>query len=101
MTTDIHPEATNGLRYLPAKRAKTMRTLAREDIRKLNRDLRIMIATNGTLPRILNVLADDESVVEIVNQQIVNGAAMMPEMEQLPGGRVLQRNILLKGRNSG
>jgi chorismate lyase len=76
-------------------------TLSDEEIRKLNRDLRILIATNGTLTRILSVVANDEIVVQIVNQQILNGAANAPEVEQLPSGRVLQRNILLKGQSSG
>ncbi|MGB8206603.1 MAG: chorismate--pyruvate lyase, partial [Mycobacterium sp.] len=32
--------------------------LSDEDIRKLDRDLRILIATNGTLSRILTVVAN-------------------------------------------
>ena len=40
------------------------------EIRKLNRDLRILIATNGTLTRILSVVANDEIVVQIIKQQI-------------------------------
>jgi chorismate lyase len=71
------------------------------EIRKLDRDLRILIATDGTLTRILNVVADDEIVVDIIKQQIHDVAPKVPELDQLPSGRVLQRHILLKGRNSG
>lgn len=75
--------------------------LSDEEIRKLNRDLRILIATNGALTRILNVVADDEIVVQIIKQQIHYVAPQIPDLEQLTRGRVLQRNILLKGRSSG
>jgi chorismate lyase len=75
--------------------------LSDEEIRKLNRDLRILIATNGTLTRILSVLADDEIVVQIVRQQIHDAAPKIPELEHSAIGRVLQRDILLKGRSSG
>jgi chorismate--pyruvate lyase len=71
------------------------------EIRKLNRALRILIATNGTLTRILNVLANEEIVVEIIKQQIHDVAPEIPELEDLAIGRVLQRDILLKGRTSG
>ncbi len=71
------------------------------EIRKLNRDLRILIATNGTLTRILKVLANEEIVVEIIKQQIHDVAPKIPELEDLAIGRVLQRDILLKGRTSG
>jgi chorismate lyase len=68
--------------------------LSDDEIRRLNRDLRILIASNGTLTRILGIVADDEIVVQIVEQQV-------HDSEQLLSGRVLQRQILLKGRNSG
>ena len=71
------------------------------EIRKLNRDLRILIATNGTLTRILNVLANEEIAVQIIKQQIHDVAPKIPELEDLAIGRVLQRDILLKGRTSG
>ncbi len=71
------------------------------EIRKLNRDLRILIATNGTLTRILNVVANDEIVVQIIKQQIHDVAPKIPEFEHLAIGRVLQRDILLKGGSSG
>ncbi len=38
--------------------------------RKLNRDLRILMAANGTLTRVLNIVADDEVIVQIVKQRI-------------------------------
>jgi chorismate lyase len=75
--------------------------LSDEDIRKLDRDLRILIATNGTLSRILTVVANDEIVVQIVEQQIHDVVPKIPELEQLAIGRVLQRRILLKGRSMG
>jgi chorismate lyase len=71
------------------------------EIRKLDRDLRILIATNGTLTRILNVLANEEIAVEIVRQQIHDVAPKELELEDSAIGRVLQRDILLKGRTSG
>lgn len=75
--------------------------LSDEEIRKLNRDLRILIATDGTLTRILSIVAGDEAVVQIVEQQIHEVAPKMSELDQLPSGRVLRRRILLKGRSSG
>ena len=71
------------------------------EIQKLNRDLRILIACNGTLTRILGIVANDEIVVQIVEQQVQNMASTMPDFEQLPNGRVLQRRIFLNGRSSG
>jgi chorismate lyase len=75
--------------------------LSDEQIRQLDRDLQILIATNGTLTRILNVLTNDEIVVQIIKQQIHDGSSKMPGMEHSSIGRVLQRDILLCGRNSG
>jgi chorismate lyase len=72
-----------------------------DEIRKLNRDLRILIASNGTLTRVLGMLANDEIVVQIVEQQVHGSAPGIPGLEHLPSGRVLQRRILLKGRSSG
>ena len=71
-----------------------------DEIRKLNRDLRILIASNGTLTRVLGIVANDEIVVQIVEQQVHRTAPRIPGLEQLPSGRVLQRRILLKGRSS-
>jgi len=73
--------------------------LAGEEIRKLNRDLRILIATNGTLTRILGMVADEEIIVQIIKQQI--HPRETAESGQLSGGRILQRHVLLKGRSSG
>lgn len=72
-----------------------------EEIRKLNSDLRILIACDGTLTRILGIVANDEIVVQIFEQQVHGMAPRIPDLEQLPSGRVLQRQILLKGRSSG
>ncbi|KJX75848.1 chorismate--pyruvate lyase family protein [Mycobacterium lepromatosis] len=79
----------------------TNRTLSREEIRKLDRDLRILVATNGTLTRVLNVVTNEEIIVDIINQQILDAAPKVPELENSEIGRVLQRDILLKGRKSG
>jgi chorismate-pyruvate lyase len=75
--------------------------LSDDEIRKLDRDLRILIATNGTLTRILNVVADDEIAVEVVKQEIHHLAPNVPEFEPFVIGRVLQRQSVLKGRSSG
>ena len=95
MTADIHQEAKRGQW---ADRDTMQRFLSDDEVDKLNRELRILIATNGTLTRILGVVANDEIVLEIIDQQIRDVAPKLPEVEQLPSGRVLQRHILLKGR---
>ena len=79
----------------------TKSILSKERIGKLNRDLRILVATNGTLTRILNVLANEEIVVQIIKQEIHADTSKIPELQNLSIGRILQRDILLKGRNSG
>jgi chorismate--pyruvate lyase len=76
-------------------------TLGCEQIRKLNRDLRLLIATNGTLTRILGIVADEEIVVHIIEQEIHRVAPEKVERRQLPGDRVLQRRVVLQGRSSG
>src|SRR5437588_11698731 len=75
--------------------------LCDEEIRKLDRDLRILIATNGTLTRILSVVTNDEIVVQIIKQKIHRFAPEMTELEDSASGRILERRILLKGRSSG
>lgn len=75
--------------------------LSAAEIKRLNRDLRILIATNGTMTRMLQALANEEIVVDIVKQQIHDVAPEMPELQGIAMGRVLQRDILLKGRTSG
>ncbi|WP_428342907.1 chorismate--pyruvate lyase family protein [Mycobacterium sp.] len=75
--------------------------LAAAEICKLNRDLRLLIETNGTLTRILRVLADEEIIVQIINQKIAPHAPEETKSRQLAGDRILQRHVLLKGRNSG
>lgn len=85
---------------LSPRNKQTDRTLSDEEIRKLDRDLRILIATNGTLTRILNVMANEEIDVQIMHQRIRN-APKIPELAHSTVGRVLQRDILLKGRTSG
>lgn len=98
MTTDIHQEAKRGQW---ADQDTVQRFLSDDEVDKLNRELRILVATNGTLTRILGVVANDEIVLEIIDQQIRDIAPKLPEVEQLPSGRILQRHILLKGRSSG
>ena len=98
MMAEIHQK--DGLGYL-AGRDAIEGFLPDDEIRKLNRELRILIASNGTLTRILGIVADDEIVVQIIEQQIHDGPPRISGLEQLPSGRVLQRRILLKGRSSG
>lgn len=82
------PRPVTGLQHRPDNISCL---LPEDEIRKLDRDLRILIASNGTLTRILGIVADDEIIVRIIDQQV----------HQTPGGRRLQRRILLKGRSSG
>jgi len=98
MTADIHQQAERGCWAGPDA---IECFLPDEEIRKLNRDLRILIASNGTLTRVLGMVANDEIVVQIVEQQVHAHAPRIPGSEHLPSGRLLQRQILLKGRSSG
>jgi chorismate lyase len=98
MMPDIHQEA--GLGHWAGRDAIEC-FLPDDEIRKLNRDLRILIASNGTLTRILGIVANDEIIVQIIEQQVHGMASRIPGLEQLPSGRVLQRRILLNGRSSG
>lgn len=72
--------------------------IAGEQIHQLHRDLRILIATNGTLTRILGVVADEDIIVQIIDQRVLRHT---DAVEPLPSGRTLQRRVLLKGRDSG
>jgi chorismate--pyruvate lyase len=72
-----------------------------DDIRRLDRDLRILIACNGTLTRILGIVADEEIVVDIVDQQFRGDSPWVPASGPQLNGRVLQRRVFLKGRSSG
>ncbi|WP_232064911.1 chorismate--pyruvate lyase family protein [Mycobacterium cookii] len=75
--------------------------LTDDEIRTLNRDLRILIASNGTLTRILGIVADDEIFVQILEQQVHETMPGTSGPEQPPDGRLLRRRILLRGRSSG
>jgi chorismate lyase len=75
--------------------------LQENEIRRLDRDLRILIACNGTLTRTLGIVADDEIVVNIVDQQFRGDSPWVSESGPQLGGRVLQRRVFLKGRSSG
>jgi chorismate lyase len=98
MTSETHQLVGLGF---PAGREAVECFLPEAEIRKLDRDLRILIASNGTLTRILGIVADDEVVVQIVEQHVHGAAPQISGLEQLPGGRILQRRILLNGRSSG
>ncbi|MCV7077609.1 chorismate--pyruvate lyase family protein [Mycobacterium szulgai] len=88
----------------PGKRSRSRYNLSEQEIRKLSRDLRMLIATNGTLTRILSIVKDDDVDVQIVEQQIhPSGSGAASETADSPEshGRTMQRNVLLKGRRSG
>ncbi|WP_204078975.1 chorismate--pyruvate lyase family protein [Mycobacterium riyadhense] len=86
----------NPLRKRPVRR----RFLAAEEVRELSRDLRMLIATNGTLTGILGIVIDDDIDVEIVEQQSPSTAPETAYSERSIGGS-MQRRFLLKGRCSG
>jgi chorismate--pyruvate lyase len=75
--------------------------LVGEEIRKLNRDLRILVATDGTLTRMLGTVAGEEIFVEVVQQQIHRVTPKAADNGPIPAGRVLRRHVLLTGRSSG
>jgi chorismate-pyruvate lyase len=75
--------------------------LAAAEFCRLNRDLQLLIGTNGTLTRILRVVADEEIVVQIIDQKIRPPVADEVGSGLLAGERILQRHVLLKGRSSG
>jgi len=60
----------------------------------------MLLATNGTLTRILGVVSNDEIVVQLIKQQIHPISTKMPEFEDLATSRVLRRRVLLSGRRS-
>jgi chorismate-pyruvate lyase len=97
MTSDVHQTGRFG-RW--ADRGTPQRLLPEDEIRRLDRDLRILIASNGTLTRILGIVADEEIVVDIVDQQFCGESSWVPSSGTRPGGRILQRRIFLKGRSS-
>lgn len=75
--------------------------MSEDKIQTLDRDLRILIETDGTLTRMLRVVYDDEIDVKIIDQRIGLAApSYVPEFDKSIG-RVLDRQILLCGRNSG
>ncbi|WP_165759389.1 chorismate--pyruvate lyase family protein [Mycobacterium decipiens] len=75
--------------------------LTAEEIRKFGRDLRILLATNGTLPRILGILANDDIFTQIIDRDICVATPEMRSPERPFNGRTLHRKVLLKGRSSG
>jgi chorismate--pyruvate lyase len=66
------------------------RFLSDEEICLLDRDLRILVATNGTLTRILGIVTGDEIVVQTIGQVIQPTAS----------GRSLERQVVLSVRHS-
>lgn len=75
--------------------------LSDEDIRKLARDLQILIATNGTLTRILEVVSEEEIDVKIIDQRTHATAPREHGLEDFPAGEVLRRQVVLTGRRTG
>ncbi|MCV7170353.1 DUF98 domain-containing protein [Mycobacterium manitobense] len=75
--------------------------LSRADIRDLKRDLRILVATNGTLTRVLEVITGEEIAVEIIDQRRHPTSLDFPEFRGSAIGSVVQRRIKLVGRRSG
>ena len=79
----------------------TSHPMSEDKIQTLNRDLRMLIETDGTLTRILRIVYNDEIEVKIINQRIrLTAPIHVPEFDGSIG-RVLDRQILLCGRNSG
>lgn len=79
----------------------TSHHMSEDEIQTLNRDLRILLATDGTLTRMLRIVYNEEITVKIINQQIRLAAPIhTPEFDGSIG-RVLDRQILLCGRSSG
>lgn len=94
--TDIHTGVT------PRKEQKLSSSLlTNEEIRMFSRDLRILLASNGTLTRILGILVNDEIVTQLIDQDIHASTTEMSSSEQHFDGRTLRRKVLLKGRSSG
>ncbi|MDP7733124.1 chorismate--pyruvate lyase family protein [Mycobacterium sp. TY813] len=79
----------------------TAHRMSEDTLRTLNRDLRVLIDTDGTLTRMLRIVYRDEIEVSIISQRVRQAAAIsIPEFDGLTG-RILDRQILLRGRNSG
>jgi chorismate lyase len=98
MTSDVH-QADRFEDWADRDTAECL--LPEDEIRGLDRDLRILIACNGTLTRILGIVSDEEIVVDIVDQQFCDESPWIPVSDQQLNGRVLQRRVFLKGRSSG
>ncbi|MHA7653902.1 chorismate--pyruvate lyase family protein [Mycobacterium sp. ML4] len=95
--------APTRLKYLSQHRKErelSSSFLTDEEIRNFSRDLRILLATNGTLTRILGVLANDEIVTQVIDQDIHPAAPDAGKPEDLFEGRLLRRRALLKGASS-
>jgi chorismate--pyruvate lyase len=98
MTSDVH-QADKFDDW--ADRGTAERVLPEDEIRRLDRDLRILIACNGTLTRTLGIVTAEEIAVDIVDQQFCGDSPWVPVSDQQLDGRVLQRRVFLKGRSSG
>jgi chorismate lyase len=77
------------------------RYLSADEIDQLNRDLRIVLASNGTLTRTLKAVYDDEISVSVIKQEIADGPTTPPESGALPLEQLLRRQVALNGRTSG
>lgn len=75
--------------------------LSTADIRALDRDLQILITTNGTLTRILEVISEDEIDVNVIEQSVHQVPPAVSGLEGFPSGPTLRRQVLLRGRRSG
>ncbi|CAM4447371.1 Chorismate--pyruvate lyase [Mycobacterium basiliense] len=74
--------------------------LSEQEIRAFSRDLRILLATNGTLTRILSVLIDEEVAVRVLEQTIETRSPELPQFEAFGDSRVLRRKVILEGKVS-
>jgi chorismate lyase len=80
----------------------TARYLSAEDLRELDRDLQILIATNGTLTRILEIVTGEKIAVKVIDQQTGQFAPQVSGHDDSPPvGKTMRRQVLLTGGTSG
>lgn len=75
--------------------------LSKQDIQSFSRDIQILLATNGTLTRILSVVIDEEVEVEVFEQTVNDRLPGFSPSGEPIDGRLLQRKVLLRGKLSG
>ena len=76
----------------------TIDYLSSRDIQKLNRDLRVMLMTDGTLTRVLSAMSNQSIAVQILDQRETESSNMGSADVGLRG--ILRRRILLRGQDS-